>query len=105
MEIKKKADPRRMNLIPVVKYSIERKIANGKADYWDYAALLELAILAKDKESSFYYLSKSLSLLRERLEGETTLRNLRTIREVREERNEIVIWTKKIEESISKKII
>lgn len=105
MEIKKRADPRRMNLIPVVKYSIERKIANGKDDYWDYADLLELAILAKDKESSFYYLSKSLPLLRERWEGETTLRNLRTIREAREERNEIVIWTKKIEESISKKII
>lgn len=105
MEIKKKPDPRRMDLIPVVKYSVERKIANGKADYWDYATLLELSILAKDKESSFKFLSKALSLLRERWEGETTLRNLRTIREAREKRNEQLIWTKNIEEAIQKKII
>jgi hypothetical protein len=39
MEIKRNPDPRRMDLIPVVKYSVQRKIANGKADYWDYATL------------------------------------------------------------------
>jgi tetratricopeptide (TPR) repeat protein len=104
MEIKKKPDPRRMDLIPVVMYSVKRKIANGKPDYWDYATLLELAILAKDKESSFNYLAKALSLLREGWEGETTLRNLRAIRDARERRNELLSWTKKIEESIEKKI-
>jgi hypothetical protein len=104
MEIKKEPDPRRFDLIPVVGYSVERKIAMGKPDYWDYATLLELAILAKDRESSFSYLSKALSHLRERWEGETTLRNLRIIREAREKRNEPVLWTKKIEESISNRI-
>jgi uncharacterized protein YjbI with pentapeptide repeats len=105
MEIKRKPDPQRTDLIPVVKYSVERKMAKGKPDYWDYATLLELAILAKDKEASFIYLAKALSLLRERWEGETTLRNLRMIREAREKRNELVPWTKKIEESIEKKIM
>jgi hypothetical protein len=103
MEIKKKPDPRRMDLIPVVKYSVERKIAKGRADYWDYATLLELAILAKDKEASFNFLSKALSHLREGWERETTLRNLHTIREARERRNESLLWTKKIEEDIQKK--
>jgi hypothetical protein len=105
MEIKKKPDPRRKDLIPVVKYSVNRKIANGKADYWDYATLLELAILAKYKELSFNYLAKALSLLREKWEGETTLRNLRMIREAREKRKEPIPWTKKIEETIEKKIM
>ena len=105
MEIKKNPDPRRLNLIPVVKYSVQRKIANGKADYWDYATLLELAILAKDKEASFNFLAKALTHLREGWEGETILRNLRTIREAREKRNEVLPWTKKIEESIQKKIM
>jgi hypothetical protein len=104
MEIKGKPDPRRIELIPVVKYSVERKIANGKPDYWDYATLLELSILAKDKDASFNYLSKALSLLRERWEGETTLRNLSTIREARERRNEPLSWTEKIENHIKKKI-
>ena len=77
----------------------------GKPDYWDYATLLELAILAKDKEASFNFLAKALTHLREGWEGETTLRNLRTIREAREKRNEVVPWTKKIEDSIEKKIM
>ena len=105
MEIKKHPDPRRMDLIPVVKYSLQRKIAKGNPDYWDYATLLELAILAKDKEASFNFLAKALTHLREGWEGETTLKNLRIIREAREKRNEVLPWTKKIEDSIEKKII
>jgi hypothetical protein len=104
MEIKSKPDSRRTEIIPVVKYSVLRKIAKGNPDYWDYATLLELAILAKDKESSFNYVSKALTLLRERWEGETTLRNLRIIREAREKRNEPIPWTTKIEKSIEQKI-
>ena len=105
MEIKKDPDPRNMDLIPVVKYSVQRKIAKGNPDYWDYATLLELAILAKDKEASFNFLAKALTLLREGWEGETTLKNLRIIREAREKRNdEVLPWTKKIEDSIEKKI-
>jgi hypothetical protein len=103
MEIKKDPDLRRMDLIPVVKYSVQRKIAKGNPDYWDYATLLELAILAKDKEASFNFLAKALTHLREGWEGETTLRNLRIIREAREKRNEVLPWTKKIEASIQKK--
>ena len=105
MEIKQEPDPRRIDLIPVVKYSLQRKIAMGKPDYWDYATLLELAILAKDKEASFNFLAKALTHLREGWEGETTLKNLRIIREAREIRNEVLPWTKKIEESIQKKIM
>jgi hypothetical protein len=64
MEIKKDPDPRNMDLIPVVKYSVQRKIAKGSPDYWDYATLLELAILAKDKEAPFNFLVKALTHLK-----------------------------------------
>ena len=94
MEIKKDPDPRNMDLIPVVKYSVQRKIAKGNPDYWDYATLLELAILAKDKEASFNFLAKALTHLREGWEGETTLKNLRIIREAREKRNESITMDK-----------
>jgi uncharacterized protein YjbI with pentapeptide repeats len=104
MELRNPPDSRRQELIPVVKYSNHLKMAKGKPDYWDYATLLELAILAKDKEASFIYLAKALSNLSENWKGETTLRNLRILREAREKRNELVPWTKKIEESIEKKI-
>jgi hypothetical protein len=103
MEIKRNPDPRRIDLIPVVKYSVQRKIANGKADYWDYATLLELAILAKDREASFNFLSKALTHLREDWEGQTTLRNVRMIGKAREKRDEVLPWIKKIEDVIEKK--
>ena len=77
-------------------------MAKVKPDYWDYATLLELAILAKDKESSFKLLSKLLIHLREQWEGETTLKTLRTIRAAREKRNDRILWTKK-KESIQEK--
>ena len=44
MEIKELPDPRCIKLIPVVEYAVERRIATGKPDYWDYATRLELAV-------------------------------------------------------------
>jgi hypothetical protein len=79
-------------------------MAKDKPDYWDYATLLELAILNKYKKTTNSVLSKVLSNLSENWKGETTLRNLRILREARERRNELVPWTKKIEKSIEKKI-
>jgi MAP3K TRAFs-binding domain/TIR domain len=105
MEKKREPDPRKIDLIPIIKYTVHNKITNGKGDYWDYATLLELAILAKDKEASFNFLAKALTHLREGWEGETTLKNLRILREAREKRNEVLPWTKKIEDSIEKKIM
>src|SRR5262249_37584218 len=49
MELKDPPDPARETLIPVVAYAVERRIAAGKPDYWDFATQLELAVLAKDK--------------------------------------------------------
>jgi tetratricopeptide (TPR) repeat protein len=102
MEIHEPPDPRRTQLIPVVEYSVERRIATGKPDYWDYATLLELAVLGKDKQKAIKSLSNALALLRESWEAETTLRNLQLISEVRERRQEAVEWTKQIEQSLKR---
>jgi uncharacterized caspase-like protein len=104
MELRNPPDPRRQELIPVVKYSIQLKMAKDKPDYWDYATLLELAILAKDKKIANSVLSKVLSKLSESWKGETTLRNLRILREARERRKESMLWTKKIEDRMKMKL-
>ena len=88
MELKEPPDPRREKVLPVVQYAVEQRVAKGKPDYWDYATLLELAILAKDKEQVMDYTSKALSEIREVWQPETTKRNLSLIREAREKRNE-----------------
>lgn len=48
MEIAKPGDPAVKDLVPVVRYAAERKIARGAGDYWDHATLLELAVLERD---------------------------------------------------------
>ncbi len=36
-------------MIPVVAYAVERRIATGQPDYWDFATKLELAVLGRDR--------------------------------------------------------
>ena len=103
MEVKEPPDPRRIRLIPVVEYAVDRRIATCKPDYWDYATRLELAVLAKDKEVAMKSLCSALPLLREPWEAETSIRNLRLIREARERRQDTVEWTKQIEQALENK--
>ena len=104
MELKDPPDPRREQLILVVRYAVERKIATGKPDYWDYATRLELAVLAKDEEKAMTALSDALAAVRESWEPETTARNLRLIRENREWRGESLPWALKVEQELMKRV-
>lgn len=103
MELKDPPDPRREKLGPVVSYSVERHVAAGKPDYWDYATQLELAVLARDEQTALDALGNALASVREKWEPETTLRNLRLIREARERRQEIIPeWIKDIEDELGR---
>jgi tetratricopeptide (TPR) repeat protein len=88
MEIRQPPDPRRGDILPVVRYAASRRIASGKPDYWDYATLLELAILAKNETEAVDNLGKALASVRAKWEPETTLNNLRMISAARKERAE-----------------
>ncbi len=102
MEVRQPPDPRREQLIPVVRYAVERRIASGKPDYWDHATRLELAVLAKDEATASAALSDALAAVREKWEPETTARNLRLIAEARDRRGETVAWTKDIEDALAR---
>jgi hypothetical protein len=103
MELRDPPDPRRNELIPVVAYAVERHIATGKPDYWDYATRLELAVLAKDEDKATAALGEALAEVREKWEPETTARNLRLIHEAREQRGEDVASLQKIEAALTQK--
>jgi hypothetical protein len=103
MELKEPPDPRREQLTPVVSYAVERRIASGKPDYWDYATRLELAVLAKNQNKAESALADALAAVRESWEPETTARNLRMIREARECRNEFIQWAKEIEGELDRR--
>lgn len=103
MEIKEPPDPRREKILPVVRYAAEQRVAKGKPDYWDYATLLEAAVLAKNEEEAIDFAGKAVASVREIWEPKTTVRNLRLIREARERRGEESDWMKEIEEALAEK--
>src|SRR5664280_708640 len=103
MELHDPPDPRRMDLIPVVRYSVERRISKGAPDYWDYATLLELAMLASDQQKAFAALSSSLAAIREIFEPDTTARNLRLIVEAKGKRGELQPWMEKVVEKLAER--
>lgn len=101
MEIKDPPDTRRSELLSIVSYAVEQKIASGKPDYWDYATRIELAVLKKDEDLAKSALSDALASIREQFEPETTARNLKIIREARKRHRELhLAWAKQIEERL-----
>jgi hypothetical protein len=103
MTLRMPADPRLSDLLPVVRYAVERKIGSGKPDYWDYATMLELAVLANDENGAMDALAKAVAVIREHWEPQTTARNLQLIREAREARGEAPSWATEIEEELRRK--
>jgi tetratricopeptide (TPR) repeat protein len=96
MELKEPPDPRRLEILPVVRYAVKQKIANATSDYWDYATLLELAVLARDEAAAMDALAHALAAVREVWEPETTTRNLLLIHETRIQRGGPEAWEQEI---------
>ncbi len=101
MELREPPDPRREKLLLEVRRATEQFTKNKMPDYWDYATLLELSVLAKDKVDAMNFTAKALAKVREIWEPKTTVRNLRLIRESREKRQEETIWIKEIEDALA----
>ena len=92
MEAREPPDARRTAYMPVVRYAVERKIAAGRADYWDYATRLELAILAMTNDEALTALEDAVAANPAPWQAETTARNLEIIRAARARRGIVVPW-------------
>jgi hypothetical protein len=103
MEVQDKPDPRQAQILPVVRYVVERRIASGKPDYWDYATRLELAILARDTAKADEALGEALVALREPWEAESTAGNIALIAAARERRGDEAGWIRTIEQELRKR--
>ena len=101
MEFRNPPDPRRKELVPVVRYAVQRKMEQGKPDYWDYATLLELAVLEGSQEAAAQALGDALANVREKWEPETTARNIRLIRETRQARGEPITFEADVEKALA----
>ncbi len=100
MELASPPDPRRQELLPVVTYAVRRRVAQGTPDYWDYATLLELAVLREDEGDGLDAAGSALAAVREPWEPETTARNLRLIREARAAQGRTCAWADEVERTL-----
>ncbi|HEY3498891.1 MAG TPA: TRAFs-binding domain-containing protein [Polyangiaceae bacterium] len=98
-----KAEGRKREILPVVRFAVQRRLASGKADYWDRATLLEIAVLDADAEAAGDALADALSAQREQWEGESTANNLMLIREARLARGCSEPWLDDIIRALDKK--
>jgi tetratricopeptide (TPR) repeat protein len=101
MEQQDKPDPRKARILPVVTYSVSRKAVKS-ADYWDYATLLELAVIGDDRDAADENLAEVASHARHNWEVQSTRRNLGLIRAAREARHEDAAWIKQIEDELQR---
>ena len=104
MERQDKPDPRKEQILPVVRYSATRK-AQRSADYWDYATLARaLAVLASNPDDAQDQLGEATAITPrpKAWELESTKRNLGLIREAREARKEEAEWIRAIEDELQR---
>ena len=102
MELAEPPDPEGARLLPVVAYAVDRRIAAGEPDYWDWATRLEIAVLQRDEAAARTALGRALAALRESWEAETTARNLRLIGEARTRRGDQPTWADQVEEALTR---
>jgi tetratricopeptide (TPR) repeat protein len=79
-------------LVPVVRFAVTQRLKGAKPIYWDYATLLELALLEDNQKDSEKWLSDSLAAVREPWEPQTTANTLKLIRAARQERGITQAW-------------
>jgi tetratricopeptide (TPR) repeat protein len=77
---------RKAELLPVVHYAVNQRLKSGRPDYWDYATLLELAVLENDWNATRGHLTDALAAVRESWEPISTINNLTMINEARQKR-------------------
>jgi tetratricopeptide (TPR) repeat protein len=83
----------KQKLLPIVGFAVEQRLKGGNPDYWDYATLLELAVLGSDEQEAAARLSDALAHVREpAFEPESTANNLELIRQAREKRGASQPW-------------
>jgi hypothetical protein len=102
MERQDKPDPRKDQILPVVRYAVSRKVEKNP-DYWDHATLLELAVLANDRDDAQDKLSDATGVECKAWMLKSTARNLGLTRAAREARHEDAAWISELEKELLEK--
>jgi tetratricopeptide (TPR) repeat protein len=83
---------RRDELIPMVQRAVRQRLQSKAPDYWDYATVLELAVLQSDENAAREALGQAIDAVRESWEPAATANNLSLIARGRAERDAAEPW-------------
>ncbi|AZZ99439.1 TRAFs-binding domain-containing protein [Pseudoalteromonas sp. R3] len=100
MEAMDPPDPRRDQLLPVVRYAVERKIESGSGDFWDHMTLAELAVIGSDPGAAQAHLDDAISCDYENWNPKSTAKNFDIIYQKRHARGQQVEWLKELVEQL-----
>ena len=100
MDVKNQPDPRRDQLVPVVKFALNQRIASGSQGYWEYATQLQLASLERDDVGCAESLVRALEAMPDPFQLESTVNNIRITREPGENRGEDVAALTQVEAAL-----
>lgn len=96
IEGSEESEKRKRTLLPLVRFAVAQRIATSQPDYWDYATLLELEVIAGNEEEARRRLPEALAHVREHWEPETTAANLGYILDARTARGGEWNWVAEI---------
>jgi tetratricopeptide (TPR) repeat protein len=80
------AERKKTELLPIVMFAVQQRLKRTQPDYWDYATLVEMAVLGSVEKEARSRLSDALSHVREAWEPEATANNLSLISSARKKR-------------------
>jgi MAP3K TRAFs-binding domain len=83
-------------LLPVVRFAVQQRLRAPVPEYWDYATLLEIAVLENNAARAVDALGDVLTASTETWQQETTADNLRIIERARKERGNDTGWLSQI---------
>jgi hypothetical protein len=83
---------RRDRLLPVVRYAAEQRVRGPHPGYFDWATLLELAVLGSDRETAATVLADAVAAVTEPWQPASTADNLDLVLRARAARGEPTAW-------------
>jgi hypothetical protein len=96
------ADERLAELLPVVRFSARQKALRHRADYWDHATLLEVAVLEGDADAAWVAVTHAIYARPEPWQAQSTLDTLVRLRHARERTTSSPNWVHEVEAELAR---
>jgi hypothetical protein len=98
MFLREPPDQRLADVLPVVRYACERRLArhDREPDYWDHVTDLSVRVLERDQEGAMKALTCALAAAQDGFQAETTARDLSWVAETMNRRGECLPWLRDV---------